>query len=49
MDLLIYYDWSGNIRELENAVERVVVLLIGEYIFERELSLAIVSTSISLG
>ncbi|MBH0743559.1 hypothetical protein I3A88_25485, partial [Salmonella enterica] len=22
MDLLIHYDWPGNIRELENAIER---------------------------
>ncbi|MDL2267346.1 MAG: sigma 54-interacting transcriptional regulator [Desulfovibrio sp.] len=37
MDRMMKYDWPGNVRELENAVERSVVLLVGEYVTEREL------------
>ena len=37
MDRLLKYAWPGNVRELENAVERAVVLLLGEYVSEREL------------
>ncbi|EHG7614432.1 sigma-54-dependent response regulator transcription factor ZraR [Citrobacter sedlakii] len=48
MALLIHYAWPGNIRELENAIERAVVLLTGEYISERELPLTIAGQPIPL-
>ncbi|MDR2744788.1 MAG: sigma-54 dependent transcriptional regulator [Desulfovibrio sp.] len=41
MDRLMKYAWPGNVRELENTVERAVVLLMGEYVSERELPSAI--------
>jgi len=37
MDMLIRYPWPGNVRELENALERAVILSLGDYITEREL------------
>ncbi len=37
MNTLLKHSWPGNVRELENVVERAVVLLVGEYISEREL------------
>ena len=39
--MLLKYSWPGNVRELENAVERAVILCLGDYIGERELPLAI--------
>ena len=42
MDRLLKHSWPGNVRELENAVERAVVLLVGDYISERELPPTIV-------
>lgn len=43
MDLLLRYHWPGNIRELENVVERSVILLQGDYISPRELPLPLQS------
>ncbi len=41
MDALLRYSWPGNVRELENAVERSVILSMGEYVTERELPLSV--------
>lgn len=37
MDMLLKYAWPGNIRELENTIERAVILLLEEHITEKEL------------
>lgn len=37
MDLLIRYDWPGNIRELENCIERAVIVARGEMISPADL------------
>ncbi|MFA5716679.1 MAG: sigma-54 dependent transcriptional regulator [Desulfobulbaceae bacterium] len=41
MDLLVRYAWPGNVRELENAVERAVIMSLGDYVAERELPPAV--------
>jgi len=38
--LLLRHDWPGNIRELQNAVERAVILCLGERISPHELPLS---------
>jgi two-component system response regulator HydG len=37
LDTMMRYDWPGNTRELENAVERAVLLCRGEYIMPEDL------------
>ncbi len=37
LHLLMQYDWPGNIRELENTIERATILCLGEQITLREL------------
>ena len=37
LNLLMQYDWPGNIRELENTIERAVILCLGEQIVPQEL------------
>ena len=45
MDLLSRYDWPGNIRELENCIERAVILARGEIIAPADLPLTIQALS----
>jgi two-component system response regulator HydG len=37
LDLLTRYDWPGNIRELENCIERAVIMARGEVIAPADL------------
>ncbi len=37
LDLLVHYEWKGNIRELENVIERLVILSQGNIIYDMDL------------
>jgi len=41
MDLLVHYHWPGNVRQLENVIERAVVLCSGDVITAAELPVAL--------
>jgi two-component system response regulator HydG len=45
LDLLVRYDWPGNIRELENCIERGVIMARGEVIAPLDLPLQIQALS----
>lgn len=47
--LLARYDWPGNIRELENTIERAVILCLGEQITPKELPPQILPEDFSVG
>ena len=35
--MFVHYEWKGNIRELENVIERLVILSQGNRIYDRDL------------
>ncbi len=44
LDVMMRYTWPGNVRELENAVERAVIMCLGDNITEKELPLTLSAT-----
>ena len=47
--LLMRYNWPGNIRELENSIERAVLMTEGPFVTSNDLSLGEISTTPSSG
>jgi two-component system response regulator HydG len=45
MDALMKHPWPGNVRELENAVERAVILSMGQYISGKDLPADVMKNS----
>jgi two-component system response regulator HydG len=41
LEVILGYHWPGNIRELQNAMERAVILMRGEYVTEKDMPLNI--------
>jgi transcriptional regulator with PAS, ATPase and Fis domain len=46
MDMLVAYDWPGNIRELEHAIQHMVAMNSGQWLSPAELPTSITSRSI---
>ncbi|MDA3895392.1 MAG: sigma-54 dependent transcriptional regulator, partial [Desulfobacteraceae bacterium] len=44
MNMLLKHDWPGNVREMENAVERAAILTLDEYISEKVLPMRIIES-----
>jgi DNA-binding NtrC family response regulator len=43
LELMMNYDWPGNIRELENLIERIIALTSNEYIQHNELPFSLIN------